>query len=77
MASRSAKPVRTIRSSGSGRVAGSSGNGLGAVAPATTGLGARARAPSVIRGAAAPQRAWRLATAAVTSAERVAIGHSR
>ncbi len=39
--------------------------------------GARARAPSVIRGAAAPQRAWRLATAAVTSAERVVIGRPR
>ena len=42
--------------------------------------GASARAPSVdvvTRGAAAPQRAWRLATAAVTSGERVAIGCSR
>ena len=38
--------------------------------------GARASAPSVTRGAAAPQRAWRLATAAVTSGERVAIGRS-
>ena len=44
------------------------GTRLGAVA------GARASAPSVILGAAAPQRAWRLATAAVTSGERVAIG---
>jgi hypothetical protein len=56
---------------GSGRAAG----------PAT---GARARAPSVarsaarfaIRGAAAPHRAWRLATAAVTSAGSAVI-HQR
>jgi hypothetical protein len=63
MASRAAKPVRMIRWSGSGL-----GSGLAAGSGTWTGIGASARAPSVIRGAAAPQRAWRLATAAVTSA---------
>ena len=55
-------------------VVGATGPIAGAVA------GARANAPSVAtvtRGAAAPQRAWRLATAAVTSGERVAIGRTR
>jgi hypothetical protein len=73
IASSAANPVWMTRSSGVRAgvgVGGWFGTGmrLGAVA------GARARAPSVILGAAAPQRAWRLATAAVTSAGRVAIG---
>ncbi len=91
MASRAANPVGTIRPSrsvagcpgrrvttgargvgarGSGSCAGSSGRGIGA----------RARAPSVVspmspprRGAAAPQRAWRAASASETSDVR-AIG---
>jgi hypothetical protein len=69
IASSAANPVRTTRpfgSAGSGWTTGSD-DGPGA------GMDARARAPSVIRGAAAPQRAWRLATAAVTSAGRAVI----
>ena len=84
IASSAANPVWMTRSSAAGSARGDgTGSGrdqAGAVA------GARARAPSVIGavasvaavpaalGAAAPQRAWRLATAAVTSGERVAIG---
>jgi hypothetical protein len=67
IASSSAKPVETTRSSGAraGFVAGASA-GFVAVA------GASARAPSVSRrGAAAPQRASRLARAADTSAGRL------
>ena len=76
IASSAANPVRMTRSSGSGR--GSvRGADIGRVPRADAGAGASASAPSVIRGAAAPQRAWRLATAAVTSGERVAIGRSR
>ena len=75
MASSAAKPVWMMRLSSTG-----AGVGAGAGSPAGDGIwlgavaGARASAPSVSLGAAAPQRAWRLATAAVTSAERVAIG---
>ena len=66
IASSAANPVRTTRSFGAktGSFAGLAGSGD----MAASGAGARASAPSVIRGAAAPQRAWRLATAAVTSA---------
>ena len=70
IASRAAKPVRMIRSFGWDVGPGLAiGSGDGVMA----GIGARARAPSVIRGAAAPQRAWRVATAAVTSAGRAVI----
>ena len=52
------------------------GGRAGAVAGAKIGAvaGAKASAPSVILGAADPQRAWRLATAAATSGEKVDIG---
>ena len=81
MASSAAKPVWMTRSSWAG-----AGVGVGALVGFGTGLrlgavaGARASAPSVISppppplGGCEPQRAWRLATAAVTSGERVAIG---
>ena len=85
IASSAAKPVWMTRSSGAGIGLGRC-DGVGAGTRTGAVAGARARAPSVIGavasvavvpatlGAAAPQRACRLATAAVTSGERVAIG---
>jgi len=75
IASRSGKPVRTIRStpvrgSPAGARASSDGSSSG-----STGSGAVASAP-ITRGAAAPHRVWRDARAAETSGERLAIGRS-
>ncbi len=69
MASRAANPVWMIRSPGSGA---SAGEGW-ASDRSSTSAGARASAPRT-RGAAAPQRAWRPATAASTSPRGVVIG---
>lgn len=62
IASRSLKPVRTIRWPGF----------AAGVPGASSGSGAVANAPTT-RGAAAPQRAWRDARAADTSGESVAM----
>jgi hypothetical protein len=64
IASRSLKPVRTIRWPGFAAA--------GTVPGASSGSGAVANAPTT-RGAAAPQRAWRDARAADTSGESVAM----
>jgi hypothetical protein len=77
IASSAAKPVGTTRSL-------AMGPGVGAGGAVEVVAGASANAPSVpmgpgsvaTLGAAAPQRAWRLVTAAVTSAGRVAIGRT-
>ena len=74
IASRAAKPVWMTRWPGSGAIPGRS-----RVSGSTSaGSGARASAPSVavsaLRGAAAPQRAWRPASAASTSPRGVVIG---
>jgi len=82
MASSAGNPVETISRPGmdAGRDAGASRPGLGASTdPSSAGSGTVANAPSVSpnrRGAAAPQRAWRVASAAVTSEVGVVIGPS-
>lgn len=74
MASSAGKPVRMTRSPGSGAVAvpGRAPVSVSSIRSGA-GAGARASAPST-RGAAAPQRAWRPATAASTSPRAVVIG---
>ncbi len=89
-ASSAANPVETMRPSGSsirypglGAMTGvnGAGSGTGTEGSGSAGIGIRARAPSTAsaispprRGAAAPQRAWRIESASETSDERAIIG---